>query len=92
MNIGNFTVEADLRSLQPITHFKIHRYKGGVNHLVWWKLSVMYGRTGFCEFCEIETGLEAVCQDCFEHHYCECGQQLDDAYGTPGDGLCVRCR
>jgi hypothetical protein len=90
MNIGNFTVETSLRSLQPITHFKIHRHRD-YSHLVWWKLSVMYGRTGFCEYCEVETGLESMCQPCFEHHYCECGQIREDAYGSPGDGLCRRC-
>lgn len=32
------------------------------------------------------------CQSCHEHRFCECGQRLEDAYGSPGDGFCIRCR
>lgn len=88
MKILNHIIEGNLRSLQPIAHFKIHRWPGGVKHLVWWKLSVTYGPNGCCEHCDVETGLEAVCQDCYDHHYCECGRELD----SPGNGFCPRCR
>lgn len=33
-----------------------------------------------------------LCETCDEKFYCECGQRLEDSYGTPGDGFCVRCR
>ena len=33
-----------------------------------------------------------LCLNCFEYFYCECGQRLEDAYGTPGDGFCIKCR
>jgi hypothetical protein len=92
MKLFNYIIEGNGRSLQPITHFKIHRYPSGVKHLVWWKLSVMYGRSGFCERCEAETGLETICQECFDHYYCECGEELCDSAGSPGDGFCARCR
>jgi hypothetical protein len=32
------------------------------------------------------------CDKHIEHYFCECGQPLEDAYGQPGDGFCVRCR
>lgn len=35
---------------------------------------------------------EEYCDECHEHHYCECGNKLEDAYGTPGDGFCIMCR
>jgi hypothetical protein len=92
MKLFNYVIESNWRSLQPITHFKIHRYPGSVRHLVWWKLSVMYGRNETCERCDVETGLEIICQDCFERYYCECGQELCDSFGSPGDGFCARCR
>lgn len=91
MKLLSYTVEGNLRSLQPITHFKIHHWKSGTRHLVFWKLSVLWSRTKFCEYCETETGIEDVCPDCFEHHFCECGQELTDSYGSPGDGFCRRC-
>lgn len=46
MRFANYVVEADLRSRQPITHFKIHRHGSSVRHLIWWKLSMMYGPAG----------------------------------------------
>jgi hypothetical protein len=92
MRFLNYVIEPSLRSLQPITHFKINRYPGhSMRHLVWWKLSVQYGPVQHCEYCEVDTGLETICDPCFEHHYCECGQILEDAYGSPGDGLCRVC-
>lgn len=91
MKLLNYTVEASLRSRQPITHFKIHRYSS-TRHLVWWMLSVQWSPTLHCEFCDVETGLYDICEPCHEHNYCECGQRLEDAYGTPGDGFCARCR
>ena len=33
-----------------------------------------------------------LCYTCSEHLICECGQRLEDSYGTPGDGFCIRCR
>lgn len=91
MKLLNYIVEANLRSLQPITHFKIHK-RPGYKHLVWWKLSVLYGWNQQCEECRVDVGLETLCESCFEHLFCECGQRLEDSYGTPGDGFCVRCR
>lgn len=93
MRALSYTIEANLRSLQPITHFKIHRYhrNNPVRHLVWWKLSVMWSPTQFCEECNVETGLESMCEDCYTHHFCECGQRLEDSMGSPGDGFCRKC-
>jgi hypothetical protein len=31
------------------------------------------------------------CEDHVDHYCCECGQRLEDYYGSPGDGLCRRC-
>lgn len=94
MRIFNFIVEPSLRSLQPWTHFKIHGYgKGNPRHLVWGKLSVNYGPVQYCEECEKETGLNAVCDACYENNYCECGRKLCIEEGSsPGDGFCARCR
>lgn len=33
-----------------------------------------------------------LCGKCYEHLICECGQRLEDSYGTPGDGFCIKCR
>ena len=32
------------------------------------------------------------CEKHQEYFYCECGQELEDAYGSPGDGFCIFCR
>lgn len=32
-----------------------------------------------------------ICDKCQEHLFCECGQRLEDEYGSPGDGLCRKC-
>jgi len=51
----------------------------------------------FCEHCKkiIEANSfqkDDLCDDCFWHFHCECGQKLEDSYGSTGDGFCVRCR
>lgn len=94
MKLLNHTVEANLRARCKITNFKIHRRRHSpVRHLVWWRLSLQYGPTQFCEECEADIGLQdTYCDACHEHHFCECGQRLEDAWGTPGDGFCARCR
>lgn len=33
-----------------------------------------------------------LCLSCFENTYCECGNRLEDSYGSPGDGFCICCR
>jgi len=33
-----------------------------------------------------------MCDKCQEEHYCECGNRLEDSYGSPGDGFCIKCR
>lgn len=48
------------------------------------------------QLCEHEQCSEPVvekdyCQEHIEHYYCECGQRLEDSYGSPGDGLCRKC-
>lgn len=32
-----------------------------------------------------------MCLACVEYNFCECGQRLEDAWGSPGDGFCRRC-
>lgn len=33
------------------------------------------------------------CEGCYEHNFCECGNQLEEEQGSsPGDGFCARCR
>jgi hypothetical protein len=54
----------------------------------------------FCEYCEKQTdnynitygAKHYICDECYENLYCECGTQLEDSYGSPGDGFCIRCR
>lgn len=54
----------------------------------------------YCEQCEKETtdyfvayGVRFyICDECYSDLYCECGQRLEDAYGSPGDGFCIKCR
>ena len=49
-----------------------------------------------CEECEKEVAKkedlqDGMCDECYEFNYCECGNKLEDEYGTPGDGLCRAC-
>lgn len=32
------------------------------------------------------------CDGCYSWFHCECGQFLEDYYGQPGDGFCIKCR
>lgn len=92
MRLLGYTVEADLRARSPMTHFKIHRDRyGSHRHLVWGKLSLIWGRSRQCERCDTYSRFEELCDDCYAHHYCECGRELCDAAGSPGDGLCRGC-
>lgn len=34
----------------------------------------------------------SLCPACHEFNFCECGQRLEDSWGTPGDGFCIKCR
>lgn len=48
-----------------------------------------------CEECEKE--IEAnrdmnLCDECWDNLYYEWGQRLEDSYGSPGDGFCIKCR
>lgn len=92
MKVFNHIVEGGFRSLHSWNHFRIHGSKGNPRHLVWGKLSMYYGPVQYCEECGKENGLDAVCEECHENLFCECGQRLEDSYGSPGDGFCLRCR
>lgn len=49
----------------------------------------------YCEECEVEipqVRYSYFCDDCYENYHCECGQRLEDSYGSPGDGFCIKCR
>jgi len=46
-----------------------------------------------CEECEKEMEEDhEICDECNEYFFCECGQRLEDEWGTPGDGFCIQCR
>lgn len=93
MKIFNYIIEPSLNSRHPFNHFKIHKRSRETRHLVWGKISVLFGPEQFCEECEKNIGLQLIhCDECYENLFCECGQRLEDSYGTPGDGFCVRCR
>jgi ssDNA-binding Zn-finger/Zn-ribbon topoisomerase 1 len=57
-------------------------------------------KMNYCEECGQETdnyqmvfmGKFYICEECQECLYCECGNRLEDAYGSPGDGFCIECR
>lgn len=54
-------------------------------------------QTFICERCEQETPIRMLydhdlCEPCYEWCYCECGRRLEDYWGQPGDGFCVKCR
>lgn len=45
-----------------------------------------------CEECDMLAETDnGMCLKCDELHFCECGQRLEDSYGSPGDGLCRKC-
>jgi len=49
----------------------------------------------YCEECDkvIEPNRDMdLCDECWNTLYCECGQRLEDAWGSPGDGFCIKCR
>ena len=55
----------------------------------------------YCEYCEKETtdclqlyrgAKHYICEECHNKYWCECGQKLEDSYGQPGDGFCIKCR
>lgn len=93
MKLFGYLIEPSLRSLHSFSHFKIHKRSRETRHLVWGKISVRYGDEQFCEECECSIGLNLnYCDECYEHLFCECGQSLEDAYGSPGEGFCTVCR
>jgi hypothetical protein len=93
MKLFGYIVEADLRARHSFTHLKIHRRSNDTRHLVWGKLSIIYGPEQFCEYCNANIGLDlGLCDKCHENAYCECGNRLEDSYGSPGDGFCTECR
>lgn len=79
MKIFNHVVEADLRSLQPWTHFKIHTYEMH-RHLVWGRLSVLFGQPHLtpvtvCADCYGEIQMLHSGDECW--NYCESCQQVE---------------
>lgn len=90
MRLLGYTVEGDLRARCPITRLTVHKNRT-YKHLVWGRLSVVWGPTRSCEHCGADSRFEDYCDECHWHFYCECGQELCDSYGSPGDGLCRRC-
>ena len=93
MKLFNYIIEPNFRSRHSFNHFKIHRRGSGTKHLVWGKISILFGPEQFCEECDKNIGLDLnYCDECHEHLFCECGSRLEDSYGSPGDGFCTRCR
>jgi len=77
------------RSLNDLKVFKRRNY----THIVWYRFSVIFGEYNFCEECGIRADLgQELCDECHEHLICECGNRLEDSYGSPGDGFCIMCR
>lgn len=92
MKLFNYTVAGSCTACRPITRATYQRdYRSGVSYIGWWKFVVWWGKTRHCEYCGIENGLYRVCEACYEHHFCECGQELTDSSGSPGDGFCRAC-
>ncbi len=42
--------------------------------------------------CNEEVVENDYCETHYEFYYCECGQMLEDSYGSPGDGFCIKCQ
>jgi hypothetical protein len=79
----NFSSHAK-RAFNDLKVFKKRDY----THIVWFKFSIIFGAQNYCEECEIRTELgETLCNECYEHNYCECGNELE----SPGEGMCRRC-
>lgn len=77
MKLLNHIVEVRMSSRRPWTHFKVHRY-GLYRHLVWGKLSVIYGQPHLmpitvCAHCNEE--IQRVGQDYLD--WCEGCQQIE---------------
>lgn len=71
----------------PILWFLYRTYHGAIEAL---------GYTN-CEGCEKwiskdQIFEEGYCEACHEYRFCECGQLLEDSYGSPGDGFCRMCQ
>jgi hypothetical protein len=94
MNIASYTVNFSSRALRPFNKAEvIKHWRPKTTTLAWWKFVISWGQVGHCESCEARLDLYATefCDTCYEHNYCECGQRLEDAAGSPGDGLCRGC-
>jgi len=93
MKLFGYIIEPSLSSRHSFNHFRLHKRGSGTRHLVWGKISVLYGPEQFCEECEANIGLRLnLCDSCHENAFCECGNRLEDSYGSPGDGFCGNCR
>lgn len=91
-NLFSYYIKLTMSSRWEWTYVKLHKYNT-YWHFVWGRLSVLGGPILECSECNVKCEVgEEVCQDCYEHSHCECGQVLEDAYGSPGDGFCIRCR
>ena len=87
-----YAVKASLGSRHSFTHFKVH-VNNTYRHLVWGKVSVLFGPKHYCQECDVSLYLgDVYCDACHEELFCECGQRLEDAYGQKGDGFCIQCR
>lgn len=92
MRVLGYTIEFTRNAARTLSQFERQRdWRTGNAFVGWWKFVVRYGRTNHCEECGIVSDFEEYCYDCYELHFCECGVQLCDAYGSPGDGLCRKC-
>ena len=93
MKVLNHVVEFSSNARWPITRIIFERSYHRKT-LAWWKFVLRFGPMCHCESCDKEVGLYSrpnLCDECYEYNYCECGQRLEDSYGSPGDGFCRKC-
>lgn len=94
MKIGKYLIKADFGAKQKWYEYSYYK-RYGQTVFTFGKFYLNFGEIQNCEHCEKELDYlthPAICDECYEHYYCECGARLEDSYGSPGDGFCVRCR
>jgi hypothetical protein len=90
MKLFGYIIEPSLSSKHSFKHFRLHRRSRETRHLVWGKISIVYGREQFCEDCEKSIGLDfPYCDECYGNNFCECGASLEH---HKGEDFCPSCR
>ena len=87
MTLLGYEFEFSNRAKRAFNDLKVFR-RSNYTHIVWYKFSLIFGQTRYCEECEVKTEIgQDLCDECHSNIYCECGKELE----SKGDGFCRTC-